>query len=372
MRIFKLAVFAVILGLSWSADQSEVSAQNRSAVFTCGENGSKYYRIPAIVTAADGSLVVVADKRWETNGDLPGHIDVVCRRSTDNGATWSDPVTVAATDCDGGYGDPALVLDRKTGDLLCISTHGQGLWTATPGNNAHIVVSRSRDGGKSWGAPHDITSMIYPAADAERQWITAFASSGRALQLADGRLMFVLVVRDEMNTGKTLKCYSCFSDDGGVTWRSSALPADPNGDEAKVAQLPDGRVMMSIRNRWQGKRHFAFSEDRGETWSEVIEHPDLDDPACNGDLITIKANGETLLLQTLPWSEKERRNVSIFRSRDNGATWQPAVTVCPGGSAYSTLTQLPDGSIGCVVEENDPDGDGFNLWFTQIPLQQIW
>lgn len=372
MRILKSLMFSFLLSASLFSSSTVVSAQNRSAVFTCGEEGSKYYRIPAIVTAPDGSLVVVADKRWDSNADLPGHIDVVCRRSTDNGATWSAPVTVAATDKDGGYGDPALVLDRQTGDLLCISTHGQGLWTATPGNSARIVVSRSRDGGRSWEAPHDITSMIYPAADAEHQWITAFASSGRALQLADGRLMFVLVVRDEMNTGKPLKCYACFSDDGGVTWRSSALPADPNGDEAKVAQLPDGRVMMSIRNRWQGKRHFAVSNDRGETWSEVTEHPGLNDPACNGDFITIEANGETMLLQSLPWSEKERKNVTIFCSRDNGATWQPAVTVCPGGSAYSALTQLADGSIGCVVEENYPEGDGFNLWFTQIPLEQIW
>ena len=372
MRIFKLAMFTLAFGASLFISSPGMLAQNRSVVFKCGDEGSKYYRIPAIVTASDGSLVVVADKRWESNADLPGHIDVVCRRSTDNGATWSDPVIVAATNDGGGYGDPALVLDRKTGDLLCISTHGEGLWTATPGNNAHIVVSRSSDGGKSWDAPHDITSMLFPVADAAKPWITAFASSGRALQLADGRLMFVLVVRDELDKGQTLKCYSCFSDDGGLTWRSSAMPADPNGDEAKVAELPDGRVLMSIRNRWQGKRHFAVSEDRGETWSEVVEHPGLNDPACNGDLITIEADGETLLLQSLPWTEKERRNVTIFCSRDNGATWQPSVTVCPGGSAYSSLTQLADGSIGCVVEENDPEGDGFNLWFTQIPLEQIW
>lgn len=343
------------------------AAADRALVFNKGDEGSKFYRIPAVVTMPDGDLVAVADKRWENNGDLPGRIDVVCRRSTDNGATWSDYILVAGNDSVGGYGDPALVYDRRSGDLVCISTHGQGLWTATPGNCARIVVSRSSDGGMTWGEPCDITDMIFPAD----KWTTAFATSGRALQLADGRLMFVLVVRTSAEPGwSRLSVYACYSDDGGVTWARAENTPDPDGDESKVVELTDGRVMMSVRNRNKGYRKFAWSSDRGVTWTEARENPTILDPACNGDIISIKAGGRDMLLHSIPSHPTDRCNVSIYLSTDNGDSWKQVYTVCATGSAYSSLTQLADGSIGCLTEEDASDG-GFRLWFTRIPLEEI-
>ena len=47
------------------------------------------YRIPAVITAKDGSIVAVTDKRKYNEGDLPQDIDIVCNRSTDGGHTWS-------------------------------------------------------------------------------------------------------------------------------------------------------------------------------------------------------------------------------------------------------------------------------------------
>ena len=69
--------------------------EERVLLFDMGDGGSRFYRIPGIVTAADGSLVVVADRRWDKINDLPAHIDVVSRRSEDNGKTWSETVTIA-------------------------------------------------------------------------------------------------------------------------------------------------------------------------------------------------------------------------------------------------------------------------------------
>ncbi|MBQ3576092.1 MAG: exo-alpha-sialidase, partial [Coprobacter sp.] len=57
-------------------------------VYEMNENGSKYYRIPALVKASDGSLVAIADKRGDALGDLPNVISIVAKRSTDNGKTW--------------------------------------------------------------------------------------------------------------------------------------------------------------------------------------------------------------------------------------------------------------------------------------------
>lgn len=127
IRIFFLFLSLVTLPYMFSFNPSG-SFLERTLVFDMGDNGSRFYRIPGIVTAADGSLVVVADKRWDKINDLPAHIDVVSRRSEDNGKTWSEAVTIAGKETTVGYGDPAIVLDKRTGHLLCIFASGNGLW----------------------------------------------------------------------------------------------------------------------------------------------------------------------------------------------------------------------------------------------------
>ena len=59
----------------------------RQAIFNPGEEGSKFYRIPATRVLPSGRIVAVADKRIDSNADLPGRIDVVARYSDDMGET---------------------------------------------------------------------------------------------------------------------------------------------------------------------------------------------------------------------------------------------------------------------------------------------
>ena len=162
---------------------SYLVAQNlpeRTLVFDMNYDGSKYYRIPALTVAADKSLIAVVDKRGNSLQDLPNTISIVSRRSTDYGKTWSAPVVVAQGGNGKTYGDPAVVLDKNSGHLLCIFVGDQGLWTATPSNRQGIYISKSMDNGISWSAPRAITDQIYKE---HSDWYAAFAGSGNALQL---------------------------------------------------------------------------------------------------------------------------------------------------------------------------------------------
>jgi hypothetical protein len=101
----------------------------RKLLFAPGDAGSKNYRIPAIITAADGSLVVATDKRKNNQGDLPEDIDVVIRRSEDGGITWSEPQTIAeGTGARRGFGDAGLVHTTEENGLLCIFVGGEGIF----------------------------------------------------------------------------------------------------------------------------------------------------------------------------------------------------------------------------------------------------
>ncbi|MCM1111424.1 MAG: glycoside hydrolase [Clostridium sp.] len=344
----------------------------RSLVFSPGDFGSKFYRIPGIAVTNDGNIIAVADKRIDNNADLPNRIDVVARRSTDGGRTWSEYITVAEHNEDGGYGDPAVVVDRRTGDIIVISTHGNGLWQDAPG---HTAISRSTDGGLTWEAPVDVADQILNAPGAPLQNVLgAFASSGAALQLRSGRIMFVLVVREKDK--KDFSCYAVYSDDGGRKWNVSKNPGTYNGDEAKVVELADGTVIMSVRNRYRGKHIFSISKDGGETWGESFES-DLTDPACNGDIIAVTnpATGGEVLLQSIPASPNDRVNVSIYSGTTDARHWTNRYTVVPGPSGYSSITQLPDGSIGILTEEDlDPDaqrGSCYRIWFSNVPLEDV-
>lgn len=340
----------------------------RTVLLSSGDAGSKYFRIPAVATAADGSVVAVCDKRINSLWDLPNDIDVACLRSEDLGRTWSEAVTIAGADTTTGYGDAALVLDEQRGNLLCLMASGNGFWQSDADNYARLMVSASQDNGQTWEEPRDITSQIYgpDCNDSLRsKWYGAFISSGSALQLRDGRIMAVMPTRTKPVRGDSISCYVIYSDDGGESWQVSKTPGDRYGDEAKVVELENGDILMSVRNRMQGSRRFSLSHDRGETWSEPYEQPDIIEPACNGDMIRYCFGNKSFLLHSVPYHKESRENVTLLASFDEGKTWPFKRTLVAGHSAYSSLTVLPDGTIGCFVEEGDYEV-GFQMVFYRL------
>jgi sialidase-1 len=371
---FKSAILLIAAMMAFCSPSQAVAKKKaptnifeRTLLFRGGDAGSKFYRIPAIATAPDGSIVVLADKRWESINDLPWHIDVVSRRSTDLGKTWSDAVTVAGQGTNEGFGDPAIVVDKKRKQVLCIMTHGSGLWDATYEKHAYISVARSFDNGVTWSEPLDITNQLYGSkcADEKRsKWITAFATSGAAVQLSDGRIMFALVVREKESSRLTI--YSVYSDDGGYTWSVSDNSACPDADESKIVELNDGKLLMSIRNRKRGAHLYSVSSNRGKSWGKCYEQPQVIEPACNGDIIRYNYGDKNVLLQTIPNHPTRREDVSIFVSFDEGKTWPLKRVLCPYESAYSSIAQLKDGTLGVFTEEWSDEDQGYQLWFTRV------
>lgn len=384
-RIYKsimkklISLFLVLLALTSCETTEAPMAPERISLFEMGEDGSKFYRIPALVKAADGALVAVADKRGDALGDLPNIITIVSKRSTDGGKTWSDMSIVAKGDtvakC--GYGDAVVIADEVKGNLVAVFSGNNGLWHSNESSLIRTYASTSTDSGKTWGEVKDITDQVYGGVYGEGTRHGLFTGSGSGVQLKHGehagRLMLVVAARNDASWGGTLSNYAVYSDDGGQSWQVSKNAACVDGDEAKVVELANGNVLMSIRNRAKGHRLFSVSTDGGETWSEPKLNETILDPACNGDIVAYTQKGKNLLLHSLPASPTTREKVTVYVSEDNGETWMPKRCIYPGYSAYSSLQVLDDGTIGIIVEEGKWDGnlpgdDGFNLGYYRFNL----
>lgn len=325
------------------------------------------YRIPALLTLPNGDILAFADKRTGGAGDLPNQIDVYVRKSTNNGTNFNAEkrITPKSTSKKDGHGDTAVVLDKKTGHILALVAAGQGFVQSTPHDPIRIKVIRSKDNGENWSEPIDITSQVYGDGckdPTRRYWYAAFVSSGNGLQMRNGRIMFIINVRESYSTSATsFRNYALYSDDGGYKWKvSRGSPKNPKGgNEAKVVELnQDGHLLMNIRpNGPIWKRYLSRSYDYGETWTDAKVQNDLPSSGSNGDTIyyTSTLNGYDknrliTLVDARPYSSGNPGLPTFYISYDEGYTWTNKKQLYTGNAGYSSLAILKDGSIGILAE----------------------
>ena len=106
-----------------SCGRSDKGFIEQKDIFVSGQEGSAFYRIPALVTTNNGTLIAVCDARIERIYDAPNNIDIALKRSFDNGKTWT-PLEIILD-----YPGQRLFNDRGCEGLLneIIDSHLSGL-----------------------------------------------------------------------------------------------------------------------------------------------------------------------------------------------------------------------------------------------------
>ena len=336
----------------------------------------RFYRIPAMVLDQHGNIIAASDRRYESNGDLGNHkIDVVIRRSNDNGKTWTPQLYIAVGDTSSastyGYGDAAMVR-TATGRIVCLLSAGKNNFFRGMHN---IGLTYSDDDGKTWTAPRELTTSNFrdephQLTDSLGFW-SIFPTSGKGLLLPNGRIMFAANCIDQPDT-YTIDCYMLFSDDNGESWTIGKQCAFHGSDESKLCLTNEGQLLLSVRQ--DGKRGFNLSPDNGENWLTQWHTDDMQGNACNADILYYSRSTEgerDILLHSLI-NDKDRKNLSVFRSTDGGKSWHEFINVQPGGSAYSTMLKLANGDVALLFEdESYSAGNGYHLNFIVISKEQI-
>lgn len=332
-------------------------------VIASGQGGADCWRIPAIAALHDSTLLITIDRRKHNCGDLPQDIDILALRSADLGRTWDTAVIALGQGIGRGFGDAALALS-ESGTVICSYVGGNGLWDSDIEKPQRSFVTLSRDEGKSWSDPQDITHLLWNSGSSQSEYRGSFFASGNGLRIKHGehkgRILFAAAMRRRDRW--SLDNYVVYSDDEGASWRLSDL-AYRGGDEAKLAELSDGTLLISVRQ--EGERGYNRSIDGGQSWGTQGKWPDLVSNACNGDILGLQGSNGLTLIHSLP-NSLDRENVSLFLSRDEGRSWHSPLLLSPGPSAYSSLTLLPDGRIAALVERMD--GPRFEIWLYIIAL----
>ncbi len=349
-----ILLLTVLIGCKTSSVNT-VAVKSPGYLFESGKDGYKTFRIPAIVTSAKGTVLAFAEGRKNGSSDT-GDIDLVVKRSEDKGKTWST-LSVIWDDGDNVCGNPAPVIDKSTGVIYLLSTwnlgtdHEPEIIKQTSKDSRRVFVLSSANDGKTWTAAKEITSSVKL-----KDWTWYATGPCHGIQIEKGPNAGRLVIPCDHIEAVSNKYFShtIHSDDHGKTWALGGTTPQDQVNECTIAELSDGKLMLNMRNydRAQKARKVSLSNDGGTTWGSIYSDKSLPEPICQGSLFgfTNKKTGKSRLLFLNPADENKRQNMTLRISSDNGSTWAKSKVLFPGTSAYSDLTLLPNGNIGCFYE----------------------
>ena len=345
-----LSFFILIVGCQ---PQSAPVAPVESIVYASGEGGYHTYRIPVALATAEGTLLAFAEGRKGGQGDA-GDIDLLVRRSTDNGLTWSEPIVVW-DDSTNTCGNPAPVVDQETGAIHLLMTWNKGsdhegdIMMGTSEFPRLVYHTTSTDDGLTWSEPVNISETTR-----EPDWRWYATGPVHGIQLTQGPHAGRLIIPANHSTPAdtrdpaTYRSHIIYSDDAGATWQLGGVH-EPYTNESTIAELSDGRLMQNMRSyHGQNRRAVSTSADGGLTWTPVVLDSTLIEPVCQASMLR---HGDALLFSNPASTQREM--MTIRTSYDDGASWPDEYVIYAGSSAYSSLVTLPNGKVGLLYERND-------------------
>jgi len=371
MKIAPLFLFLASLCAALRAAEPFLEKQD---LFRVGDNPAyNIYHIPGIVVTAKGTVLAWCEARKRPAGVSDwDDIRILLRRSTDDGRSWSAPVSIAAVPgpktknpfalrmknvdpADVTYNNPVLIADRDgtVHMLFCLEY-------------MRVFYQRSTDDGLTFTTPVEITAT-FDAFTKDYGWKVLATGPNHSIQLRTGRLIVPVWLSTGTggNAHRPSVTATIFSDDAGKTWQAGniAVPdtaAWINPNETVAIELNDGRVMLNVRNESKAHRRLVTTSPDGATgWSTPRFDDALLEPICMGGIVRYRHGGQNLILfcnphnldkekgQPEPGKNRDRKNVSVKISRDEGQTWSVHKSIEPGPSMYSDIAVTRAGTILC-------------------------
>ena len=331
---------------------------NQTILWKQGEGKYKNYRIPSIITTKNGTVLAFCEGREA--GDT-GNIDVLIKRSNDNGKTWSKSSLVWDDEFN-TCGNPTPVQDLITGRIWLFMTWNNGNDNETQIINKTSISKRvpylsySDDDGLTWSKPKNMANSC-----SNDKWGWYATGPGVGIQIKNGPHKGRLLVPANHSYGDkngnirngpyNYGAHSIYSDDNGETW-SISESIKPGCNESQLVEIEDGNLLINMRSyNDKNSRAIAVSNDGGSSWSKIKHDLSLVESRCQASIINYGPyNGNNIHLFSNPSVAIGRSNMTIKVSYDNCKTWTNSVLIYPGPAAYSCLSRLANGNIGIFYE----------------------
>jgi sialidase-1 len=238
-----------------------------------------------------------------------------------------------------------------------------------------VWYKTSTDNGATWTEPVNITTQVHkpkmpdvnPAYNFDEDWRSYANTPGHGMQMTQGPFKGRIYIAANHSAGDPkpksadYQAHGFYSDDHGKTFKLSETITIEGSNEATAAEISGGRVMFNARNQKGDVRAriVAVSSNGGVKWDTTYFDHNLPDPVCEGSILTIGKNKKHNILAFCNAADaKERDNLTLRISFDDGKTWKKSYVVDKSKNgekdytAYSDLVQTGKRSVGVLYELN--------------------
>lgn len=321
-------------------------------------NGFDCYRIPSVAVSNKGTVFAFTNDRHMTYSDHAAESSLVMRRKL-AGGKWEDIRVLAF--CKGwAFVIGSAVYDPCRNSIMCLYVRNalaedefkEKLPEAerkaivaekekTYGFTEGTYIAETLDDGLTW-----ITrkTEIKPNKKGLTGW-THGSAAGFVMKYGKYAGRLICPARYALHPYKTWEelAYSSsntviYSDDGGFTWLTGGTVM-PGTGEGAAAERSDGSILYNSRAYFgDSRRYSAVSYDGGDSFTEQGRINELIEPCCNAALLRAELpDGKMLFLFSNPQNEKQRVDMTVRISYDEGKTWPAAKMISSWPASYSSL-----------------------------------
>lgn len=343
--------------------------------FVKGTAGSNSFRIPAMVTLNNGTLVAAADARWNTTYD-GGGLDTIVSRSTDNGETWNYTFANYLGDNGNQYNgssstafiDPCLATDGETVYMLC-DLYPYGVALNGSGNTAPSKTVGFTDEGylklsNNNGSTYDYYTTGGKIYSSDGEAVEGYEVDAKFNITGDGVNTNLFFADSPYKVVRTGYLYLISSTDGGTTWSDPKLLPNIKTSSEQVCLvgpgsglvLNDGTIIFPVYS-YNGsvesqRTGFIYSTDKGITWNRTDSNINW---SSESSIVVINTD----LLRVFYRNGNKQICYVDVQKNDGTYAWgteQKTGVACNSNTQLSAIAYGPYVFISCPGNESDQSG----------------